>query len=82
MITAADPVEALRRCRETCFDLALLDYEMPSLTGSQLARDQRSEVAQATRTFVLLQAGVRIDLGEGRVGGRVAKRQSQGRCSR
>jgi len=39
MITAADPVEALCRCRETCFDLALLDYEMLSLTGSQLARE-------------------------------------------
>jgi len=39
MITATDPVEALCRCRETCFDLALLDYEMPSLTGSQLARE-------------------------------------------
>jgi CheY-like chemotaxis protein len=39
MITAADPVEALRRCRKTCFDLALLDYQMPSLTGSQLAQE-------------------------------------------
>lgn len=39
MITAADPVEALCRCRKICFDLALLDYEMPSLTGSQLAQE-------------------------------------------
>jgi len=37
MITASDPVEALCRCRNICFDLALLDYQMPSLTGSQLA---------------------------------------------
>jgi len=37
MITAGDPVEALCRCRNICFDLALLDYQMPSLTGSQLA---------------------------------------------
>jgi CheY-like chemotaxis protein len=39
MITVADPVEALRRCRKICFDLALLDYQMPSLTGSQLAQE-------------------------------------------
>ena len=37
IITAGDPVEALSRCRKICFDLALLDYQMPSLTGSQLA---------------------------------------------
>jgi len=39
MITAADPVEALCRCRRIRFDLALLDYDMPSLTGSQLAHE-------------------------------------------
>jgi CheY-like chemotaxis protein len=39
MITAGDPVEALRRCKKICFDLALLDYQMPSLTGSQLAHE-------------------------------------------
>lgn len=37
IITAGDPKEALCRCKEICFDLALLDYEMPSLTGAQLA---------------------------------------------
>jgi len=37
MITAGDPIEALCRCPTICFDLALLDYQMPSLTGSQLA---------------------------------------------
>ena len=37
MITAGDPIEALCRCTKICFDLALLDYQMPSLTGSQLA---------------------------------------------
>jgi CheY-like chemotaxis protein len=39
MITAADPVEALCRCRKIGFDLALLDYQMPSLTGTQLAQE-------------------------------------------
>jgi CheY-like chemotaxis protein len=38
VIAEADPVEALRRCKELFFDLALLDYKMPSLTGSQLAK--------------------------------------------
>ena len=37
MITSGDPLEALCRCTKICFDLALLDYQMPSLTGSQLA---------------------------------------------
>ena len=37
MITAGDPLEALCRCTKICFDLALLDYQMPSLSGSQLA---------------------------------------------
>jgi CheY-like chemotaxis protein len=39
VITAADPVDALRRCKQFLFDLALLDYQMPSLTGSQLAQE-------------------------------------------
>jgi len=37
LITAGDPLEALCRCTKICFDLALLDYQMPSLTGAQLA---------------------------------------------
>jgi CheY-like chemotaxis protein len=39
MITSYDPVEALRICKRTSFDLALLDYEMPTMTGSQLAQE-------------------------------------------
>lgn len=34
-----DPVEALGLCRKTSFDLALLDYDMPQMTGSQLAQE-------------------------------------------
>jgi CheY-like chemotaxis protein len=41
IITAADSAEALRRCGEISFDLALLDYEMLSLTGSQLAQHMK-----------------------------------------
>lgn len=37
MLEAGDPIEALCRCRDICFDLALLDYQMPSLSGSELA---------------------------------------------
>jgi len=37
MITAGDPLEALCQCTKISFDLALLDYQMPALTGSQLA---------------------------------------------
>jgi CheY-like chemotaxis protein len=39
MITMNDPLEALARCRRTCFDLALLDYEMPAMSGSRLAQE-------------------------------------------
>lgn len=39
VISKNDPVEALTLCRRTCFDLALLDYEMPAMTGAQLARE-------------------------------------------
>ena len=39
IITSHDPVEALRICKRTSFDLALLDYEMPTMTGSQLAQE-------------------------------------------
>jgi CheY-like chemotaxis protein len=39
VITKNDPLEALALCKRTYFDLALLDYEMPSMSGSKLAKD-------------------------------------------
>jgi CheY-like chemotaxis protein len=39
VLSKNDPVEALALCRRTQFDLALLDYEMPAMTGAQLARE-------------------------------------------
>ncbi len=39
IIAKNDPMEALALCRRTYFDLALLDYEMPGMTGAQLARE-------------------------------------------
>ena len=39
VITKNDPIEALALCQRTCFDLALLDYEMPLMSGSRLAQE-------------------------------------------
>ena len=39
VITASDPLDALRVCKEISFDLALLDHQMPKMTGSQLAQE-------------------------------------------
>ena len=39
VIAKNDPIEALALCKRTCFDLALLDYEMPLMSGSKLARE-------------------------------------------
>lgn len=39
VITKNDPLEALALCRRTYFDLALLDYEMPLMSGSQLVQE-------------------------------------------
>jgi CheY-like chemotaxis protein len=42
VITASSPLEALARCTGLRFDLALLDYRMPFLSGSQLAKEIKS----------------------------------------
>ena len=47
MIPKNDPLEALVLCRETYFDLALLDYEMPQMKGSQLAEEIKLLVPEA-----------------------------------
>jgi CheY-like chemotaxis protein len=39
VIAKHDPVEALALCQKTHFDLALLDYEMPLMSGSRLAQE-------------------------------------------
>jgi CheY-like chemotaxis protein len=39
VITAHDPVEALGLCKKISFDVALLDYQMPVMTGTQLAQE-------------------------------------------
>jgi len=39
VINRDDPIEALALCRRASFDLALLDYEMPTMNGAQLARE-------------------------------------------
>ena len=42
VISADDPVEALDRAGELDFDLALLDYQMPGMMGTELARQLKS----------------------------------------
>ena len=42
VITASNPLDALARCAGLRFDLALLDYRMPFLGGSQLAKEIKS----------------------------------------
>ena len=39
-----DPTEALALCRRASFEVALLDYEMPAMSGSRLAREIKSLV--------------------------------------
>ncbi|HLB93365.1 MAG TPA: response regulator [Terriglobales bacterium] len=39
VIAKNDPLEALSLCKRTYFDLALLDYEMPEMSGSRLAQE-------------------------------------------
>jgi CheY-like chemotaxis protein len=39
VIVKNDPIEALALCQRTHFDLALLDYEMPLMSGSRLAQE-------------------------------------------
>jgi CheY-like chemotaxis protein len=39
VIPITDPAAALCLCKQTSFDLALLDYDMPAITGSQLAEE-------------------------------------------
>jgi CheY-like chemotaxis protein len=39
VITKNDPIEALALCRRTYFDVALLDYEMPLMSGAKLAQE-------------------------------------------
>ena len=39
VVAKNDPAEALALCRRTGFDLALVDYEMPTMSGARLARE-------------------------------------------
>jgi CheY-like chemotaxis protein len=39
VIAKNDPNEALALCKRTHFDVALLDYEMPLMSGSHLAQE-------------------------------------------
>lgn len=47
VIGTHDPIEALALCKRMSFDLALLDYDMPGMTGSQLAQEIKFMVPDA-----------------------------------
>jgi CheY-like chemotaxis protein len=47
IIAKTDPTEALALCQRTNFDLALLDYEMPVMSGSRLAQEIKFLVPDA-----------------------------------
>ena len=49
VIARNNPIEALAQCQSTCFDLALLDYEMPLMSGSRLAREIKILVRRRSR---------------------------------
>jgi CheY-like chemotaxis protein len=39
VMAAGDSLDEIRRCGEARFDVVLLDYEMPPISGSDLARE-------------------------------------------
>ena len=41
MFTAGDPLEAIASAEQTTFDLAVLDYELPNMSGISLAKSLR-----------------------------------------
>lgn len=45
---------ALRLCRDRAFDLVIVDYEMPGMTGAEFTRALRAQGPQGARTAVLL----------------------------
>jgi CheY-like chemotaxis protein len=47
VITKNDPIEALALCKRTYFDIALLDYEMPAMSGARLAQEIKFLVPDA-----------------------------------
>ncbi len=54
----ADPAEALRRCRDAAFDLAIADYQMPQMSGVQFLRRFREIQPDAARILLSGQADV------------------------
>jgi len=47
VIANNDPFDALALCQRTNFDLALLDYEMPQMSGAKLAQEIKYLVPDA-----------------------------------
>jgi CheY-like chemotaxis protein len=47
VIAKNDPLEALAKCKGIYFDVALLDYEMPVMSGAKLAQEMKFLVPDA-----------------------------------
>jgi CheY-like chemotaxis protein len=58
VIGEGDPVEALERAREVEFDLALLDYQMPRMRGTELARELKRMDAEVPVVLISGMAAV------------------------
>lgn len=63
--TACDPVEGLALVKRRAFDLAILDYHMPGMTGVQLAR--RIRRSRPSMPMLLLSANECVPAAELRV---------------
>src|ERR1035437_4555030 len=62
VITATDALEARASWKRISFDLALLDYRMPFLTGSQLAEEIKS--SEPNVPIVLISGYYTLDVSE------------------
>jgi|ERR1035438_1560720 CheY-like chemotaxis protein len=62
VITATDALEARASWKRISFDLALLDYRMPFLTGSQLAEEIKSSAPNVP--IVLISGYSTLDVSE------------------
>lgn len=60
--TAESALEGLTRVTEQCFDIALLDYDLPDMTGAQLAQECRG--LRPTMPIVILSGRGDLSPGE------------------
>lgn len=67
---AGDGAAALQACRDSPCEVAVLDINMPNMTGLEVARHLRADVATATMGIVLVSAlATRDDVARGHEAG-------------